>query len=136
MSFSHTLALVADAPPQEDPTALLDIEQDIHEECGKLGAVTKVTLYDKEPDGIVTVRFSDPVSAQACARTMNGRFFGGTRCEAYVPEGRERFQKSGKYDDDEEEELGSSAVARPVPALRTGLPLEEAPEKVPEKASD
>ena len=120
---------------QEDPAALIDIEQDIQEECGKLGNVTKVTLYDKEEDGIVTVRFSNPASAEACARAMNGRFFGGTRCEAYVPEGRERFQKSGKYDEDEDEELlGSGAVAQPVPALRTGLPREmEAAQKMPGK---
>ncbi|EZF29728.1 hypothetical protein H101_06616 [Trichophyton interdigitale H6] len=53
---------------EEDPAAILDIKEDIREECSKLGEVTNVVLYDKEESGIATVRFSDPECAQACVQ--------------------------------------------------------------------
>ena len=53
---------------QEDPAAILDIKEDIREECAKLGEVTNVVLYDKEPDGVASVRFSNPEAANACVR--------------------------------------------------------------------
>ncbi|KAK2858372.1 hypothetical protein FQN49_004803 [Arthroderma sp. PD_2] len=80
---------------EEDPAAILDIKEDIREECSKLGEVTNVVLYDKEESGVATVRFSNPDSAQACVQVMNGRFFGGTQVEAYIIEGKVRFKKSG-----------------------------------------
>ncbi|GAA5830016.1 hypothetical protein JCM11251_006845 [Rhodosporidiobolus azoricus] len=51
---------------EEDPTLLLDLKEDVREECEKLGEVTNVTLYDKEELGIITVRFKDEIGAQAC----------------------------------------------------------------------
>lgn len=60
--------LEADRSHQEDPAAILDIKEDIREECSKLGNVTNVVLFDLEADGVVTVRFTDVESAQACAQ--------------------------------------------------------------------
>ncbi|EER27980.1 hypothetical protein D8B26_005893 [Coccidioides posadasii str. Silveira] len=89
---------------EEDPAAILDIKEDIRDECSKLGEVTNVVMYDKEESGVVTVRFKDPDAAQACVRMMHGRFFGGTQVEAYIADGRERFKKSSTkghdYEDD------------------------------------
>jgi HIV Tat-specific factor 1 len=70
---------------EEDPSLLLDLKEDVREECETLGEVTNVVLYDvkqfpsislsshqsffllqKEADGVMTVKFRDPVSAQAC----------------------------------------------------------------------
>ncbi|GJC80132.1 splicing factor U2AF-associated protein 2 [Colletotrichum liriopes] len=79
---------------EEDPAALLEIKEDIREECAKLGNVTNVVLYDEEPDGVVSVKFSQPQSAQACIQLMNGRSFDGRVVEASVATGRERFKKS------------------------------------------
>lgn len=45
---------------------LLDLKQDIREECEKLGGVTNVVLYDAEVDGVVSVKFSNADSAKAC----------------------------------------------------------------------
>ena len=33
---------------QSDPAAILDIKEDIREECEKLGEVTNLQLFDKE----------------------------------------------------------------------------------------
>ncbi|KAL2818988.1 hypothetical protein BDW59DRAFT_151726 [Aspergillus cavernicola] len=80
----------------EDPAAILDIKQDIRDECSKLGEVTNVVLYDKEQDGVVSVRFTDPEAARNCVKLMNGRFFGGTAVVAYVSDGSERFRKTNE----------------------------------------
>ncbi|KAF9890273.1 hypothetical protein FE257_006187 [Aspergillus nanangensis] len=80
----------------EDPAAILDIKEDIREECSKLGEITNVVLYDKEQDGVVSVRFSDPESAKRCVQAMDGRYFGGTRVEAYISDGNEKFKKTNE----------------------------------------
>ncbi|KAF7288638.1 RRM domain-containing protein [Mycena chlorophos] len=51
---------------EKDASLLLDLKEDVREECSTLGEVTNVVLYDKEPDGIMTVKFRDALSAQAC----------------------------------------------------------------------
>ena len=53
---------------QEDPAAMLEIKEDIREECAKLGVVTNVVLFDKEEAGVASVRFSNPEAAAACVR--------------------------------------------------------------------
>jgi len=81
---------------EEDPAAILDIKEDIREECAKLGIVTNVVLYDKEPDGVASVRYSTPEAAQACVRVMHGRFFSTQRIQASIATGAEKFKKSSE----------------------------------------
>lgn len=78
---------------EEDPAALLEIKEDIRDECAKLGVVTSVVLYDLEPDGVVSVRFKETASAAACIKLMNGRSFGGSTVHASLASG-EKFKKS------------------------------------------
>jgi len=66
----------------------------VREECERLGQVTNVVLYDQEPEGVMTVKFKDPISAQACILRMNGRFFSGRRIIAELYNGRQRFKRS------------------------------------------
>lgn len=80
---------------QDDPAAILDIKEDIRIECSKLGTVTNVVLYDLEPDGVATVRFSTEEAAQACVRMMRGRKFSGLTVQADIADGGEKFKKSG-----------------------------------------
>ncbi|KAF5386014.1 hypothetical protein D9615_002527 [Tricholomella constricta] len=87
----------------EDAALLLDLKEDVREECASLGDVTNVVLYDKEKDGIMTVKFRDHISAQACLLKMNGRFFAGRRIEASLFTGKQRFKRSGAGDDHEDE---------------------------------
>jgi HIV Tat-specific factor 1 len=81
---------------EEDPAALLDIKDDIREECEKLGVVTSVTLYDLEEDGVVSVKFQSPQAAEACVELMDGRAFDGRTVRATFATGREKYKKSGK----------------------------------------
>ncbi|EER39621.1 nuclear mRNA splicing factor-associated protein [Histoplasma capsulatum H143] len=58
---------------EEDPAAILDIKEDIRQECSKLGDVTNVVLYDKEEDGVASVRFADVESAKICVQRSRKR---------------------------------------------------------------
>lgn len=95
---------------EEDAAALLDIKEDIREECEKLGQVTNVQLFDKEPDGVASVRFTNATAAEACVRLMNGRWFDERQLEAHIATGNEKFKKSKSkpvdMDEDEDEEEG------------------------------
>jgi HIV Tat-specific factor 1 len=53
---------------EDDPAAVLEIKEDIRDECGKLGEVTNVVLFDKEIAGVASVRFKSAESARACAK--------------------------------------------------------------------
>jgi len=79
---------------EENPAALLEIKEDIREECAKLGTVTNVVLFDQEPEGIVSVKFKDAESALACINLMHGRRFDGRTVEAFLATGKEKFKKS------------------------------------------
>ncbi|KAL7925084.1 hypothetical protein ACQKWADRAFT_285003 [Trichoderma austrokoningii] len=85
---------------EEDPAALLEIKEDIRDECSKLGPVTSVVLYDLEPNGVVSVRFKNVESAAACIKLMNGRSFGGSTVHAALATG-EKFKKSKEEADED-----------------------------------
>lgn len=81
---------------EEDPAAILDIKEDIREECGKLGDVTSVVLFDAEEEGVASVKFTTVEAAGACVDLMNGRSFAGQKVEAFIATGTEQFRKSKK----------------------------------------
>jgi HIV Tat-specific factor 1 len=81
---------------EEDPAAILDIKEDIREECAKLGEVTNVVLFDLEEAGVASVRFAKQEAARQCVALMNGRAFDGRRVVAFVADGKEGFKKSKK----------------------------------------
>jgi len=94
----------------EDSAAILDIKEDIREECGKLGEVTNVVLFDMEEEGVASVRFGNAEAARACVNLMSGRSFAGQTVEAYISDGKEQFKKSKKKGGEEKGEHGDNAV--------------------------
>lgn len=59
-----------------DPGEMLDLAQDVREECEKrCGPVNRVIVYDGEADGVVAVRFKKCPAAEACVKLMHGRWF-------------------------------------------------------------
>lgn len=54
----------------DDPAAMIELKQDVREECEKLGDVTNVVLYDAEEDGIMSVRFADEEKAVECVKVL------------------------------------------------------------------
>jgi HIV Tat-specific factor 1 len=55
---------------EEDPAAMIELKQDVREECEKLGEVTNVVLFDAEKDGIMSVRFADEGDAASCIKVQ------------------------------------------------------------------
>jgi HIV Tat-specific factor 1 len=104
LTHMFTLAELA-----SDPTAILEIKDDIREECSKLGVVTNVVLYDEELEGIVCVCFQSREASEACLRVMHGRAFAGQIVEAFFATGKEGFKRSrgegggGKAGEEEED---------------------------------
>jgi len=84
---------------EEEPSLLLDLKEDVREECETLGEVTNVVLYDQEPDGVMTVKFREPISAQACVLKMQGRFFSGRKIEASLWIGKQHFKRGHGVDE-------------------------------------
>ncbi|RDA96056.1 hypothetical protein CP533_5828 [Ophiocordyceps camponoti-saundersi (nom. inval.)] len=84
---------------EEDPASVLEIKEDIREECSKMGVVTNVVLYDQEPEGIVTVKFQDPSAAAMCVEVMGGRPFDGRIVDATFATGQESFRRTGASED-------------------------------------
>ncbi|KAF9166084.1 hypothetical protein DFQ26_008754 [Actinomortierella ambigua] len=89
---------------EADPTLILDLKEDIREECEKLGEVTNVIIYDQHPDGVVSVKFKDVESAELCIRLMNGRFFAGQRIEAELYDGHTKYDVKKSKEEMEAEE--------------------------------
>ncbi|KAG0333540.1 hypothetical protein BG000_009084 [Podila horticola] len=89
---------------EADPTLLLDLKEDIREECEKVGEVTNVIIYDQHPEGVVSVRFKDKESALLCVKLMSGRFFAGQRVEADIYDGHTKYENTKTKEQIEEEE--------------------------------
>lgn len=78
---------------EKEPELLLELKDDVREEAESLGSVTSVVLYDvsthsqsnsetrpqKEPEGVITIKFKDPTAARACLLKMDGRYFDGRK---------------------------------------------------------
>jgi HIV Tat-specific factor 1 len=86
---------------EEDDAAYLDIKEDIRDEAGKYGDVTKVVLFDKEVDGIITVRFKEFESAEKFREACNGRGFAFRKLEVKIAEDRPKFKKSNRVEEKE-----------------------------------
>jgi len=91
---------------EKDPNATVEIAEDMREEGEEFGPVTNVVVYDREPDGIVTVRFEDADAAAKFIEKCNGRFFDNRKLEVYAaqdnPKGK--FKKSDRHVDEDEQE--------------------------------
>jgi len=102
-----------------DPNFFKDLEQEITTECEKIGPVEKIKFFERNPEGVVVIKFEDHFLAEKCIAKMNGRFFAGRRLEADLYDGwtnyevkeseeqrQERMKAFGSWleDDDEEDE--------------------------------
>ena len=65
--------LEEDEDEDEDESMADFLIRDIREQCLKFGRVENAVLFDAEPEGVITVRFSNGSAAQACVKKMHGR---------------------------------------------------------------
>ncbi|SAM60707.1 related to Splicing factor U2AF-associated protein 2 [Ustilago bromivora] len=99
-----------------DPTLLLDLKEDVRDECtAKIGGVTNVVLWDKEPAGIMTVRFQTEQQAEACVKMMKARYFAQRSIDAWLADVTPSFKKSrnpGAADDEASDAEQNEAKAQ------------------------
>ncbi|XP_011664875.1 HIV Tat-specific factor 1 homolog [Strongylocentrotus purpuratus] len=103
---------------EEDAMLINDIKDDVKDECSTYGEVKKVLIFDRHPDGVVSVKFKDVENADKCIQSLNGRWFAKRKLEVTHWDGKtdykieetdkEREERLKKWEDflqdDEEEE--------------------------------
>ncbi|CAI8603221.1 unnamed protein product [Vicia faba] len=75
------------AEMRADENLRTELEEDVKEECTKLGPLDAVKVCENHPQGVVLVKFKDRKGAQACIELMNGRWFGGRQVHASEDDG-------------------------------------------------
>lgn len=82
--------------PQEivdDASLILVIKEDVESKCGEFSCEPKrVDIYDKHPDGVVAVTFTDPSHAEKCVNTLNNMFYAGQVVKAELWDGKTKFK--------------------------------------------
>jgi len=63
-----------------------DFYEDLKREVGaetesKCGKIEKLTVFERNPDGVIAIRFDSALSAEKCIQLMNGRWFAGNQIE-------------------------------------------------------
>ncbi|KAL2558855.1 RNA binding (RRM/RBD/RNP motif) family protein [Forsythia ovata] len=70
-----------------DENLCSELEEDVRDECGKLGPVDYVKVCENHPQGVILVKFKDRKDALKCIELMNGRWFGGRQVHASEDDG-------------------------------------------------
>ncbi|GLT95574.1 hypothetical protein SLE2022_132480 [Rubroshorea leprosula] len=79
--------LFTPAEMRADENLRSELEEDVKEECAKLGPVDSVKVCENNPQGVVLVKYKDRKEAQKCIELMNGRWFGGRQIHASEDDG-------------------------------------------------
>ncbi|KAL1340059.1 hypothetical protein AAHE18_U090700 [Arachis hypogaea] len=75
------------AEMRADENLRSELEEDVKDECTKLGPLDSVKVCENHPQGVVLVKFKDRKDAQKCIELMNGRWFGGRQIHACEDDG-------------------------------------------------
>jgi HIV Tat-specific factor 1 len=78
------------------------LEEDISQECLKLGEIEKLTIFSKSLEGVVAVKFKDPFAATQCVELMHKRFFDERQLECFFWDGVENFAAKPQEDGEED----------------------------------
>ncbi|XP_054262293.1 HIV Tat-specific factor 1 homolog [Macrosteles quadrilineatus] len=75
-----------------DVKLILEYQQDLREECLKCGAVKKVVVFDRHPEGVAQISFKEFEAADACIQLLNGRWFGQRKITAELWDGHTKYK--------------------------------------------
>ncbi|XP_067945881.1 17S U2 SnRNP complex component HTATSF1-like [Watersipora subatra] len=76
----------------KNPAAIQEVREDMRQECSKFGEIKKISIFDRNPDGVITVVYKEFEPADLCVKTLNHRWFGGRRVMASNWNGKEKFE--------------------------------------------
>jgi len=63
------------------------LKNEIQEECTRIGPVEKITVFEDNPLGVVSVKFKHPKDAHECINRMNRRYFDQRILECFYWDG-------------------------------------------------
>lgn len=69
------------------PSFAAELEKDVANECSKCGDIEKITVFSKNPAGVVVVKFQTAFAAAECIKTLDGRYFAGRKLKSYFWDG-------------------------------------------------
>eukprot|EP00299_Pterocystis_sp_00344_P019676 c9737_g1_i1.p2 GENE.c9737_g1_i1~~c9737_g1_i1.p2 ORF type:complete len:494 (-),score=189.89 c9737_g1_i1:1779-3260(-) len=65
---------------------------EVEEECLKFGEVEKIHIFDRNPKGVIAVRFKEQEAAETCLSVMNGRWFAKRQLTAEFYDGKTDYR--------------------------------------------
>ncbi len=82
--------------PRECRTAgfVEELQEDLAGECGALGPIEKMTIFERHPEGVVIIKFGTAYAAEGCVKLMNGRFFAGRKLQSFYWDGSTDYTKA------------------------------------------
>lgn len=71
-----------------------ELQEDLGEECGRLGHLEKVTIFERHPEGVVILKYATAFAAEQCVKLMNNRFFAGRKLQCFYWDGATDYTKA------------------------------------------
>ena len=92
-----------------------ELQEDLGEECGKMGPLEKVTIFERHPEGVVILKYGTAFAAEQCVKLMNNRFFAGRKLQCFYWDGATDYTKAVYVDRSAAHvaESATAAAARP-----------------------
>ncbi len=90
---------------QSDDTILDQLEKQIRKQCSELGDVEKITVFSKNPQGVILVKFVQPAAATEAVKLYNGRKWGQNKIDASYWDGITDFTVHDDEADDTEQRV-------------------------------
>jgi HIV Tat-specific factor 1 len=103
---------------QTDETILDKLERQIRKECSELGDVEKITVFSKNPQGVILVKFVQPAAATEAVKLFHGKCINGQKVDACYWDGITDFTIYDDATDDAEqriEEFGQWLESQELP---------------------
>lgn len=76
----------------KDVSLILEFQEDLREEAGKIGEVRKVILYDRHPEGVAQINMASPEEAEQVVAMLNGRWFMKRQLTAQIHDGKTKYR--------------------------------------------
>lgn len=76
----------------KEVSLILEFQEDLREEAGKIGEVRKVIIYDRHPEGVAQINMASPEEAEQVVAMLNGRWFMKRQLTAQIHDGKTKYR--------------------------------------------
>jgi hypothetical protein len=76
------------------PGFVEELQEDLDAECGRLGPLEKMTIFERHPEGVVILKYGTAYAAEQCVKLMNNRFFAGRKLQCFYWDGATDYTKA------------------------------------------